>query len=96
MISSIDGVLLTLFKDFIWIPMMALMGYTWNEQNKKITAVKEHAAEETNALRREIDRERDVGAKLFEKLEEHARRSEDRHVELLTALHVGLAGKVDK
>ena len=105
--SSVDSVLLTFLKDFVWIPMMALIGYTWNEQNKKINDVKKSAferinsvekvaADESNALRREIDRERDIGAKLFDKLDEHAKRSEDRHIELLKALHEGLAGKVDK
>ena len=93
---TIDGALLVFFKDFIWIPMMAVIGYTWNEQNKKIKDVHDFAQNESNALRREIDRERDSTAKLLDKLEEHARRSEDRHVEVLTALHIGLANKVDK
>ena len=94
--NSVDAAFWMLLKDFIWIPLIGLFGYTWNEQNKKIDEVKKGASEEANVLRREIDRERDIGAKLFDKLDEHAHRSEDRHVELLTALHVGLAGKVDK
>jgi hypothetical protein len=85
-----------LLKDFVWIPLLTLIGYTWNQQNKKIIEVKSYVSDETNALRREIDRERDVGAKLFDKLDEHAKRSEDRHIELLKALHIGLAQKADK
>lgn len=38
----------------------------------------------------------DTQKTLFDKLDGHARRSEDRHIELLTALHNGLAGKQDK
>ena len=105
--NAIDSVFWVLIKDFVWLPLLTLIGYTWNEQNNKIKDVKKVtlekiseiakvASDEANALRREIDRERDIGAKLFDKLDEHARRSEDRHIELLKALHIGLAGKVDK
>jgi hypothetical protein len=31
--------------------------------------------------------------KIFDKLEEHSRRSEDRHLEMLKSLHEGLRGK---
>jgi biopolymer transport protein ExbB/TolQ len=34
--------------------------------------------------------------KIATKLDEHARRSEDRHVEMLSAIHEGLARKADK
>ena len=34
--------------------------------------------------------------KIFDKLEEASHRSEDRHRELLTAIHTGLAKKADK
>ena len=44
----------------------------------------------------EIDRQRDVSAKIFDKLEVMQRRGEDRHTELLNALHHGLSTKVDK
>lgn len=48
-------------------------------------------------LMREGDlRNSDHIAKLFDKLEQHGQRSEDRHRELMTALHTGLAGKADK
>lgn len=55
----------------------------------------------------ELTRQRDYIAKIFDKLEDHARRSEERdaekmqlihcmHTELLTALHDGLDRKADK
>ena len=47
-------------------------------------------------LNTEIDRQRDVSAKIFDKLEMMQKRGEDRHLELLHALHQGLSTKVDK
>lgn len=44
----------------------------------------------------EINRQRDNVAKLFDKIAAHAERSEDRHRELLNALHAGLEKKADK
>lgn len=44
----------------------------------------------------ELDRQRDKIAKIFDKLETHAQRSEDRHHELIRMIHEGLAHKVDK
>lgn len=54
------------------------------------------AREEDGRLMAELAMHRGHIAKLFDKLEDHARRSEDRHLELLQAIHVGLAGKADK
>lgn len=54
------------------------------------------AREEDGRLMDELATQRSHIAKLFDKLEDHARRSEDRHLELLQAIHVGLAGKADK
>jgi hypothetical protein len=82
--------------DFAWAGVAALGGLVWKSQNEKISAQGE-----------EIKRGRDVQAKLFDKLEStqhdfrdaleaHARRSEERHIELLSVLHSGLAGKVDR
>lgn len=44
----------------------------------------------------EMDRQRDNISKVFDRLDEYSRRAEDRHRELLTALHEGLARKVDR
>jgi hypothetical protein len=44
----------------------------------------------------EMDRQRDNVAKIFDKLEMMQKRGEDRHLELLHALHQGLSTKADK
>lgn len=44
----------------------------------------------------EMDRQRDNISKVFDRLDEYSRRAEDRHRELLTALHEGLARKADR
>lgn len=54
------------------------------------------AREEDKRIFDELYIQRGHIAKLFDKLEEHARRSEDRHLEMLTAIHSGLDRKADK
>lgn len=54
------------------------------------------AREEDLRLMDEMTTQRGHIAKIFDKLEEHARRSEDRHVEMLGAIHEGLSRKADK
>ena len=44
----------------------------------------------------EMDRQRDNISKIFDRLDEYSMRAEDRHREILMALHNGLAGKADK
>lgn len=44
----------------------------------------------------EMDRQRDNISKIFDRLDEYTRRAEDRHREVLTALHNGLSQKADK
>lgn len=44
----------------------------------------------------ELNRQRDNIAKIFDKLETHAQRSEDRHHELMKMIHDGLSQKADK
>ena len=94
-----------------WAGVMALVGYIWKSQDEKIASTKTalqydlHTVDSRlsnrieaveTAANDEMKMQRGNIAKLFDKLEEHARRSEDRHHELLTAIHVGLAGKQDK
>jgi len=62
-----------------------LTGALWGAQSKRI-----------DELREEISIQRANTAKLFDKLDEHSKASQDRHIELLTALHNGLNGKADK
>jgi F420-0:gamma-glutamyl ligase-like protein len=71
--------------DWGWAGVLALGGLVWKGQNEKLAAVNF----EVNTQRQNI-------AKLFDKLEEHGRRSEDRHREVLNALHSGLDRKADK
>lgn len=47
-------------------------------------------------LNGEVNRQRDISAKIFDKLEDMTKRSTDRHLELLQALHTGLSQKADK
>jgi len=54
------------------------------------------AREEDSRIMNEMETQRGHIAKIFDKLEEHARRSEDRHVEMLSAIHEGLSRKADK
>jgi ribosome-associated translation inhibitor RaiA len=71
--------------DWFFGALIGLGGIIW-----KLTMGRIHAAEKSN----------DVLFAKFDahvaKLEEHARRSEDRHIELLNALHNGLSKKQDK
>lgn len=82
---EVDAGILMKALDWAWAAVVALGGVVWKNLHEKITA---------NTL--EIDRQRDNIAKLFDKLESHAQRSEDRHHELLNALHHGLDRKADK
>jgi len=105
-------------KEFIWAPLLALIGWAWHHVNKRgddlAAELKKSEADmrlhvddrhmqsmvyidkRTLEMNIEIDRQRDVSAKIFDKLEVMQRRGEDRHTELLNAFHEGLSKKVDK
>jgi hypothetical protein len=68
-----------------WALIAALGAMVWKSQNAKIDAV----TSEVNTQRQNV-------AKVFDLIEAHARRSEDRHHEILHALHQGLERKADK
>lgn len=124
-----DSDVITFIKDFIWAPLLALVGWAWHhnetahkelhakdaaqdadlsrlrdQQSVSYSSLNDKFMEHVDArmdatlkLMREGDlRNGDHIAKLFDKLEQHGQRSEDRHRELMTALHTGLAGKADK
>lgn len=80
-----DSTLWQKVAEHAWAGVLALGSLVWKNQNEKIATMGD-----------EIKRQRDVAAKLFDKLEAHGQRAEDRHHELLTALHEGLARKADK
>lgn len=82
--------------DYAWVVIGALLGVVWKMLNSRIEAVEHHIEEIDSAHTSEMNRQRDNIAKLFDKLEEHGRRSEQRHVEILQALHTGLSQKADK
>lgn len=71
--------------DWAWAGVLALGGFVYKAQNERIAMVND-----------ELTTQRKNVAKLFDKLEEHGRRSEDRHREILTAVHAWLDRKVDK
>lgn len=71
--------------DWAWAGVLLLGGMVSKAHNARMKAAED-----------EIARQRDNVSKLFDKLESHAQRSEDRHNELMTLLHHGLAGKADK
>lgn len=93
--------------DWGWAIIFALVGFVWKSQNEKIDRLEKAQGERIEKLEEahskridetneEVSVQRGHIAKLFDKLEDHARRSEDRHHELLKAIHAGLAQKADK
>lgn len=99
----------TTFKllDWAWTAIGAGAAFVWghlSNQHKQLREDTMHQIEElraaqekrSNGIASEVERQRDVAAKIFDKLEEMRRESADRHERLLTALHTGLAGKADK
>lgn len=67
-----------------------------NQLDSKVNEAIKFAREEDSRIMNEMETQRGHIAKIFDKLEEHARRSEDRHVEMLGAIHEGLSRKADK
>jgi phosphoribosylanthranilate isomerase len=93
--------------DHAWAAVLALVGVVWKQNQSAMKAQAESSAEALQAHEKEDERrfedlrdeqqlQRSHIGKLFDKLEEHGKRSEDRHVELLKALHEGLGRKADK
>lgn len=78
------GFLQTLVE-YAWAGVLALGGLVYRGQEEKIKNVSD-----------EMLRQRDNIAKLFDKLEEHSRRSEDRHHELMNTVHERLSQKADR
>jgi hypothetical protein len=91
-----DYTLLNFIKEWLWAPTLALIGWAWHFHTKRVDDLRLYVDKQDDEISSEVSRQRDVSAKIFDKLEEHARRSEDRHVEVLKALHRGLDGKADK
>jgi hypothetical protein len=96
MAAEADPGLIGKLMEWGWAAISALLGVVYTMHNKRMDKIEASIVEGDSANRAEIDRQRDNVAKLFDKLEQHAQRSEDRHVEILTALHTGLSKKADR
>lgn len=84
-----DTSVLKAVLDYAWAIVGALVGVVWKSTNEKIDTVK-------TELTTEVNRQRDVSAKIFDKLEDMREDANEKHLELLRALHEGLARKQDK
>ena len=87
---------LSKFLAFAMASMAALVGVVWHMLHGKIDTMKEHQQAMIDQHTNEIDRQRDHIAKIFDKLQAFSERAEQRHLELLRAMHEGLNGKADK
>lgn len=100
----------TLWKwifDHVWMGVAAMMSVIWTMLNGKIKDAEERAIERhdalalehgkrMDALTSENNKNREISAKIFDKLEAMRTDSAERHERLLIAIHTGLAGKADK
>ena len=101
-----DSVVDFLFK-YAAGPIFGLLGYMWKKQEDsvkvldqthkdRIEALRKEHGEKLEHLTRETDRNRDISAKIFDKLDGMSKDSAERHLTLVNLVHSGLAGKVDK
>lgn len=131
-----DDNLISFIKDFVWAPVLGLIAWAWNRNEKEhdklrdkaerleegmltassglndrimehidvqISQVKQMVRDEDTKLAQESTIARTNIAKLFDKLEQHGQRSEDRHNEMMGVLrnmtesfHIALSKKADK
>jgi hypothetical protein len=91
-----DPNLLVKLLDWGWAGVLGLVAFVHRAQNEKIESASAALRERATNVDARISAQELAVAKLFDRLEEHGRRSEDRHHELLNALHAGLDRKADK
>lgn len=91
-----DNELFVFIKEWLWAPIMGLIAWGWNHHTKRVDDLRDYVDDEVDDIKGEVNRQRDVSAKIFDKLEEHSKQSAERHIELLTVIHTGLAKKADK
>lgn len=95
------------FLKWAWTGLVPAALYLWKHLAEKHKALKEETVSHVTNLRidhdrrlgditLELNRQRDISAKIFDKLEDMSKESADRHERLLNALHVGLNSKADK
>jgi hypothetical protein len=93
--------------DHAWTAFIALGGLVWKQNRAAMEAQRLEAANALKAHMEEDQRtihslleeqsiQRSHIGKIFDKIESHSLRAEDRHHELLKALHEGLRSKADK
>lgn len=93
--------------EYAWAAVMALVGVVYKSHKDELKAMRKHLDEKIEYAERRMDgidkdtnseltTQRGHIAKIYDKLEENSRRAEDRHVELLKAIHTGLSMKADK
>ena len=82
--------------DWLWTLLLPLVGVIWKQQGDKMEALKLEYDAKLQTVTEETNRNRDVAAKIFDKLDQMSRESSERHVSLLTVIHAGLDRKVDK
>lgn len=82
--------------DFAWAAILGLVAVVWKLLGARLMDMQKDFDKRLDELSRETGRNRDVAARIFEKLDDMSRESADRHERLLTALHQGLDRKVDK
>lgn len=90
-----DTIMDILFK-YAAGPIAAMTGYIWKKQGDDMQALESRMAKRVDDIKTETDRNREVAAKIFDKLDSMSRESADRHERLLNVIHSGLAGKADK
>lgn len=94
--TSEDPTVWQWIADKVWLVLGVLIGIVWKQNEDKIGAIKGSLKEAQERTDAELAVQRSHIAKIFDKMEAHSQRAEDRHHELLTAIHTGLAGKQDK
>ncbi len=82
--------------DYAWAAIGGLLMMVWNLLNGKIKDNHRTLDARINDCSDEQNIQRSHIGKLFDKMEANSQRSEDRHHELLKAIHEGLSRKADK
>ena len=96
MSSEQDFNLWKLALDYVWLAISALVGLVYKLTDNRMTKMETDWKERAKEIEKETDRNRDVSAKIFDKLSEMQKDSAERHERIINALHIGLAGKADK
>jgi dipeptidase len=91
-----DTSFITKIIDYAWVVVSALVGLVYKLTDNRMTKMETDWKERAKEIEKETDRNRDVSAKIFDKLSEMQKDSAERHERIITALHIGLAGKADK